>query len=76
MNAKNIVLIGATIIPLLAGCALTPVALDPVGPAFAKSKPPTFVSTGQGWLRVYTATDIVPDGDTSYYYPHTGYRIY
>jgi hypothetical protein len=72
MKVKNIALIGAAIIPLLAGCALTPVTLDPVGPA--PVKPAAYVPTG--WLRVYTATDAHEIGDNTYYYTHTGYRIY
>jgi len=72
MKVKNIALIGVAIIPLLAGCALTPVTLDPVGPAPAK--PAAYVPTG--WLRVYTATDAHEIGDNTYYYTHTGYRVY
>jgi hypothetical protein len=76
MNGKNSVLVGATIIPLLAGCALTPVALDPVGPAPDNTKQLAYVPTGSGWLRLYTATRTVSEGDATYYYPHSGYRIY
>jgi hypothetical protein len=73
MKMKNISLIGAAIIPLLAGCASTPVALDSIGPAPAK---PSGEYVPTGWLRVYTATDAHEIGDNTYYYTHTGYRIY
>ena len=73
MKTKRIALFGAVIIPLLAGCASTPVALDSVGPAPAKSAG-EYVPTG--WLRVYTATDAHEVGDNTYYYLHTGYHIY
>jgi hypothetical protein len=72
MKVKNIALIGVAIIPLLAGCALTPVTLDSVGPAPVK----TAAYVPMGWLRVYTATDAHEIGDNTYYYTHTGYRIY
>ena len=73
MKIKNVTFFGAVIIPLLAGCASTPVALNPVGPAPARPAG-SYVSTG--WLRVYTATDVHEVGDDTYYYPHTGYHIY
>jgi hypothetical protein len=73
MKMKNISLIGVAIIPLLAGCASTPVALDSIGPAPAK---PSGEYVPTGWLRVYTATDAHEIGDNTYYYTHTGYRIY
>jgi hypothetical protein len=73
MKMKNISLIGVAIIPLLAGCASTPVALDSIGPAPAK---PSGEYVPTGWLRVYTATDVHEIGDNTYYYTHTGYRIY
>jgi hypothetical protein len=70
---KNISLIGAVIIPLLSGCASTPVALNSVGPAPAT---PAGEYVATGWLRVYTATDAHEIGDNTYYYTHTGYHIY
>jgi len=76
MKTITVILVATIGISLLAGCAITPVTLDSVGPAPTRSKPSQFVSTGQGWLRVYTATKVVPDGKDSYSYPHTGYRIY
>lgn len=72
MKINIIALIGVAIIPILAGCAMTPVTLDPVGPA--PVKPTAYVPTG--WLRVYTATDAHEIGDNTYYYTHTGYHIY
>jgi hypothetical protein len=64
---------GAAIIPLLFGCASTPIVLHSVGPAPAKSAA-GHVPTG--CLRVYTATDTHEIAENTYYYPHTGYRIY
>jgi len=76
MKSTKIMLVATTGLLLLAGCAITPVALDPIGPALTRQKSPASDPTGEGWLRVYTATDTVPDGKTAYYYPHTGYEIY
>jgi hypothetical protein len=76
MRLKRIALVGAAIIPLLCGCASTPVVLDPVGPAPAKPVPAsstTYAPTG--WLKVLTATRTREIGAESYYYTHTGYRI-
>lgn len=73
MKMKNITRVSAIIIPLLAGCASTPVVLDSVGPANGKPAG-NYVATG--WLRVYTATDTHEIGDNTYYHPHTGYHIY
>ena len=70
MITKYIALIGATIIPLLAGCTTTPIALSPVGPK--PSQPP--ITYGTGHLRVYsdTKTRVVSEDN---YYPHTSYII-
>jgi len=73
MKTKNIALIGAVIIPLLAGCASTPVALNSVGPAPVR---PAVEHVPTGWLRVYTATNAREIGDNTYFYTHTGYHIY
>lgn len=72
MNIRFMILIGAAIIPLVSGCAMKPVVLDPVGPA--PVKPTAYVPTG--CLRVYTATETHEIGDNTYYYPHTGYHVY
>ena len=72
MKTKSIGFIGAILIPFLAGCASTPVVLERVGPAPATST--AYAPTG--WLRVLTATETHEIGDDTYYYPHTGYRIY
>jgi hypothetical protein len=46
--------------------------LGPVGP-----KPPGAASGPiQGYLKVYSATDEVSDGDSTHYYPHSSYVIY
>jgi hypothetical protein len=76
VKMANSLLISVSIMLLLSSCALTPIAVDPVGPAPTGSKPVALNWTGQGWLRVYTATDIVPDGKTAFFYPHTGYEVY
>jgi hypothetical protein len=76
MKNINIILIVTLSIPLLAGCAITPVALDPVGPAPDNTQQSAYVPAGLGWLRLYTATRTVPEGDATYYYPHSGYKIY
>jgi hypothetical protein len=62
MKIKFIALIGVVVIPLLAGCALKPVTLDPVGSAPGKTT--AYVPTG--WLRVYTATDAHEIGNNTY----------
>jgi hypothetical protein len=55
---------------LLAGCSSAPIKLGPVGPVQSSMDAPS------GWLKVFTATKTVPEGDATYYYPHYGYRIY
>ncbi len=70
MKKINIMLVAAVSIPLLAGCSSTPIKLAPVGP------PPSATNVPSGWLKVFSATRTVPDGDSTYDYPHTGYRIY
>lgn len=76
VKTANSLLMSAYLMFLLSGCALTPIAVDPVGPASMGSKTPAPNWTGQGWLRVYTATDVVPNGKTAYFYPHKGYEVY
>jgi hypothetical protein len=70
MKTINTILIATIGIPLLAGCSSTPIKLDPVGPA------PSSAYVPNGWLKVFSATKSVPNGDDTYYYPHQGYRIY
>lgn len=70
---KNLsILAGTIVVATLAGCSSTPLILDPVGPP----PPGAIVSPPTGYLKVYTATETHPDGDSTYYYPHTGYQIY
>lgn len=72
MKRKNIAVIGAAIMPFLAGCSSAPVALNSVGPA-----PPHHAQyVPMGSLRVYSATETHEIGENTYYYPHTGYSIY
>ncbi len=75
MNIKRFTFLGATILPLLAGCASTPMALSPVGP-----EPGGTAAAGvNGRLQVFSATQqsnaIGDIGPSSYFYPHTGYDI-
>src|SRR2546425_645646 len=71
MKTINLIL-GAAIVAMAAGCSTTPQVLDRVG-----SAPPTAGSSvGEGRLVVYTATETHPDGDSTFYYPHTSYHIY
>ena len=46
--------------------------LGPVGPR----PPAAAVVPLQGYLKVYSATNQVNDGDLTYYYPHSSYVIY
>lgn len=57
---------------MTAVCSTTPQFLDRVGPA----PPKVGSSVGEGHLVVHTANDTHPDGDNTYYYPHTSYDIY
>jgi hypothetical protein len=71
MKSINFIL-GATIVAMVAGCSTTPQVLDRVGPA----PPKIGSSVGEGSIVVHTATETHPDGDSTYYYPHTSYDIY
>jgi hypothetical protein len=72
MKTKIMILIGAAIIPLFAGCASQPVVVSPVGPA-----PVSFNHVGErGYLRVFSATETHVIAENTYYYPHTGYTIF
>jgi len=65
-------IIVASLFPLWTGCAAQTFTLNSVGPgpvALAPARP-------TGCLRVYTATEAHEIGDNTFYYPHTGYRIY
>ncbi len=74
MKTKYRVLIGAVIIPLLAGCASNPMALAPVGPgAISRAVPGP-----KGYLQVFSATEKSPpiaSDDPTYFDLHTGYDI-
>lgn len=69
---KNInFILGAAIAAVVSGCSTTVPVLDRVGPA-----PPKVGGTvSEGRLVVYTATETHPDGDSTFYYPHTSYTI-
>ncbi|HLX95241.1 MAG TPA: hypothetical protein VKU37_05810 [Verrucomicrobiae bacterium] len=72
MKIKNIAFFSAVIVPLLAGCASSPVAINPVGPG--PTQPETFVP--KGYLQVFSDTETHVIGDGPPYYPHTGYSIH
>ncbi len=57
---------------LMCGCATQPVVLDTVGPAQAGH----FVPDSRGYLRIYSATAAQELGKNTFYYLHTGYRVY
>lgn len=65
-------ILGAAIVSMLAGCSTPTPVLDRVGPAPLK----VGSSVAEGRLVVYTATEIHPDGDGTFYYPHSSYTIY
>lgn len=71
MKIRFILLTGATIIPLLTGCASESVALNPIGPE--PINPQAFIPRGN--LEVFSDTDTIRDGDGPPYHPHTGYSI-
>ncbi len=71
MKTRNfLIVIGAAL--LLSACAsVQPTALhETAGPQPLGLHPP------EGFLKVYSATEEHQDGDNTYRYPHTGYRIY
>ncbi|MGC1377527.1 MAG: hypothetical protein WA821_14940, partial [Anaerolineales bacterium] len=72
MKMTALVLGGGTLLVWLTGCSSTPVVLDSVGPAPSRSH--AYVPRGS--LRVFTAVETHEMGENTYYYPHTGYRIY
>jgi hypothetical protein len=69
---KYIIFFGAVIIPLLAGCASSPVAVNPVGPG--PIHPGALAP--KGYLQVFSDTETHVIGDGPPYYPHTGYSIH
>jgi hypothetical protein len=71
-NTNLTVILGVVFTAILAGCASTPTTLPRVGPEAANGSS----SIGEGRIVVKTATEEHPYGDETYYYTHTGYRIY
>ena len=71
-NTNLTVILGVVFVSILAGCASTPTTLSRVGPEAANGSS----SIGEVRLVVKTATEEHPSGDETYYYTHTGYRIY
>ena len=72
MKTINLMFVLGLVAWLGSGCATQPVVLNPVGPAQNRPSPPG----SRGYLRVYSATETDQIGEGTYYYPHTGYRIY
>ncbi len=73
MKIKIISIVTASIIPVFSGCASEPpIALAPVGPGPAASRP----AMASGYLQVFSDTETHQIGDDNYYYPHTGYSIH
>ena len=71
MKTRNfLIVIGAAL--FLAWCASVPPTAvhETAGPQPLGLHPP------EGFLKVYSATEEHQDGDNTYRYPHTGYRIY
>ena len=72
MKIKVMILIGAAIIPFLAGCASKPIAISPVGP-----EPESHAAyVPKGYLQVFSDTETRVIGDGPPYYPHTSYSIH
>jgi len=71
MKFKHVVL-GAMTLPLLTGCAFTPVALNSVGPEPRGAE--SFITTG--YIQVFSDTEEHDIGDGEPYYTHKGYGIY
>jgi hypothetical protein len=72
MKNIKLILIAASVLPAMVGCASNPVTLNSIGPA--PSSNVAFVP--KGYLQVFTATETHEIGDNTYYYPHTGYSIH
>ena len=72
MKIKYISYLGATVIPLLAGCASKPIAIAPVGPGAVSHS----TAKADGYLKVFSDTETREIGDNTYYSTHTGYNIY
>ena len=71
MKRTNIFLISG-IMTVLAGCASTPVVLQPVGPCSARHE----ASDPNGHLQVYSEKEGQSEGDDSAWYQHSAYVIY
>ncbi|HEY4416280.1 MAG TPA: hypothetical protein VGO57_11350 [Verrucomicrobiae bacterium] len=72
MKTKIIVLMGAGMVWLFAGCASQPVSVAPVGPSSTGADH----ANGSGYLCVYSATQTHVIAENTYYYPHTSYTVY
>lgn len=72
MKAQIMSVVGAAMIPVLAGCATKPVAIAPVGPRPASAQ----ALGGTGFLKVYSDTETHEIGRNTFFYPHKPYGIY
>jgi hypothetical protein len=74
MKIKYVALMGAGMIPILAGCASTPPTLSPVGPgALGRAVP-----GAEGYLQVFSVTEKsapFASDDHTFFNLHTGYDI-
>jgi hypothetical protein len=72
MKKNVLIILGAAVTALLAGCSTTPVALAPVGPN------PAGVQTAstQGQLEVFSALSGRREGNNPTWYQHTDYSVY
>ncbi len=65
------------LIPLWVSCRTQPaLVLQPVGPPASGVSLGELDSRSEGFLKVFTATEIRQVGNESKYYPHTDYMIY
>lgn len=72
LSLKRYLVLGFAAGGLMTACS-TPrqlTTVEPVGPSR------TSAAAAEGALQVYTATETHPDGDNTYYYPHTSYLVY
>ena len=72
MTKSISLILGATVVSMVAGCSTTPMVLGTVGPSPASAT----AQADQGYLKVHTATEDPGDGGEPNYYPHTSYSIY
>jgi hypothetical protein len=75
IKIKIISLVGAIIIPVVAGCASNPLALATVGPQPGRPAAPGLQGSVQVFSATQTSNPIGDIGSASYFHPHSGYQI-